>query len=270
MDRLAKFAAAKNYALYYGVGREEELSRFDVVIVEPAGQSGTSVRKMQDSGTLVLAYLSVMEIHPSTPEMKLLKSSDILIQDGCPLMNQEYGNYLVDLRSNRWVGLLLHRAGRLITHLGYDGLFLDTIGDVESSDYGSDLRDSLLLAAANIVRQLRAVFPGEIIVQNCGLEKLCSLTSGFINGICWENPPFEIEASRPWIKAIVARLENLRESYGLKILLLLENSNEIGLRNSEVADGINFQLAREIAISKKFLLYMAPLRYVNGVNLPGL
>ncbi len=267
MDRLARFAAARNFALYYGAGRDGELARFDVAVVEPAGQNEASLRRMQDSGTLVLAYLSVVEIPPWAPEIKLLKCDDFLCSRGEPLIN-ECGNRLADLRSSRWTGLLLYRAGSLLARSGYDGLFLDTIGDVESVGFAAETRDSLLLAAAGAVRRIRTVFPGHVLVQNNGLERLCLMTAEYLNGICWENPMFGNKPFRPWTEAMVARLESLKNKYGLKVLLLLEAGNKPEPGTGPAAEEIDYSLAQEIAGKKGFLLYRSPHGYVGGVNPP--
>ncbi|MFA4885254.1 MAG: hypothetical protein WC601_05705 [Desulfotomaculaceae bacterium] len=268
VDWLNRFNAAKNYALYYGDGRDNELSSFDVAIVEPGGQSPESVRRMQDAGALVLGYLSVSEIHPSMDEFKLLDYSDFLCINGRPLVNREYSNYLADLRSKRWNDILLYKSGHILHNLGYDGLFLDTIGNVESGDLAVSLKDSLLIAAADIVRKIRAIFPNHIIVQNCGLENLCFLTSGYLNGICWENPNFENPAGMLWAKNIVSNLVKLKDRYGLKIFILLEEKDKAGAGAPDAATERNYQMAREVAELNRFLLYRAPYRYVGGVNLP--
>jgi hypothetical protein len=266
MSRLARFAAVKNYALYYGAGREDELAGFDLAVVEPSGQNDMSLREIKNAGALVLAYLSVMEISPDAPEIKLLKGGDFISAEGRPLTNEEYGNYLVDLRSRRWTGLLMHKAGSLITRSGYDGLFLDTIGNVEAVDV--QYKEELFTAAVNIVRQLRYFYPDFILVQNWGLNRLCYLTAGYINGICWENPPFAILSCRPWTESVIRRLEKLKNEYSIKVLLLLEEKGEgcSGAGRAETDDG--YRLARKIAERRGFILYRAPYRYIGAVNQP--
>lgn len=268
MNKLAFFQAARNYALYYGAGNEDKLSVFDVAIVEPAGQQAASLQKIKDSGTLVLAYLSVVELNPAAPEVKLFRDTDFLNVAGQPLMNEAYGNYLMDLRSNRWQGLLRHKAGSLIEHSGYDGLFLDTIGDIESERITPESRDALIMAAVNMISRFRSSFPGAILVQNCGLEKLCNLTASMINGICWENPPLGEITAAPWVRAVTRRLVHLKERHGLKIMLLVE---ENGAARAPAGDGNldgRCRTARIIAGRHGFLLYRAPLGYVRDVYAP--
>lgn len=264
MDRLERFARAGNFAIYYGTGRGGDLAAFDVAVVEPAGQSPESVAAMQSSGTLVLAYLSVVEVPPWDPELKLLKPGDLLQLNGRPYRNEAYGNYLADLRSARWNGLLLHRAGSLLERSGYDGLFLDTIGDVESLALDGGQAGSLLLAAASLVGRMRAMFGGYVLVQNNGLERLCLLTGDYVNGICWENP--SLGAPGPWARAVVSRLEALRNK-GVKVMILLEEQPDTG-KDGTWEPGAGVRPAENLCREKGFLLYRAPAGYTGGVNLP--
>lgn len=267
MDRLARFSAARNFALFYGCGRGEEMSRFDVAVVEPAGQNKDSLRIMRESGTLALAYLSVVEVNPGAPEFKLLKDKDFLSRDGRPVINDEYGNYMADLRSSSWTGLLLRKAGSLMAGSGYDGLFLDTIGNVEFCGFEAGLRDSLLFAAADVVRQIRKTFAEFILVQNNGLENLCLLTSGDINGICWENPCFHDQSRMLWASVVTSRLEELKERHGIKVLMLLEETGGASAEGAAAWEA-NYRLVLEVSKQKGFLLYRAPFRYIGGVNPP--
>lgn len=267
MERQAVFARSNNYALYYGCGGEEYLSRFDVAIVEPAGQSRDSLKRMQSSGTLVLAYLSVVEIPDWAQEIKILKSEDFLGSEGEPYKDSRYGNYLADPRSGRWAGLLLHRAGKLVIQEGYDGLFLDTIGDVESARCGAGCGDSLILAAAGIVRCIREMFPEIILIQNCGLERLCLFTAAYLDGICWENPPLFARRHRPWAEATAGRLIKLKDKYRLKILLLLEEESQGSAAGESGWEKEIRGAAGEIFKSDDYLIYRAPLGYVGGIDL---
>lgn len=262
MDRRANFSSAKNYALYYGRGRAIELAQYDIAIVEPAGQSINSLREFETSGTVAIAYLSVMEIPPWSEEIGLLNSSDFLQVEGSekPYINQQYGNYWLDLRSQRWTDLLLHRIAYLLEGAGYDGLFLDTVGYVESLQIPMSMRSALLEAAAQIVFKIKMRFPGCILIQNCGLEELYKLTAGYIDGICWENPPLDRVASQEWADLIIRNLEKLKKTNGLQVFLLVEEND---LCSQE------YRRIEELAFAKQFLVYYAPSNYTAGVSLIG-
>lgn len=260
MDRKAEFSSARNYALYYGSGRAIELAQYDVAIVEPAGQSIPSLRGLKTAGTMPIAYLSVMEIPPWSQELSLLDSSDFIQLEGSekPYINQQYGNYWLDLRSQRWTDLLMHRISYLLEVEGYEGLFLDTVGYVESLRIPMVMRGELLQAAAQIVCKIRKQFPGCILIQNCGLEELYKLTVGYIDGICWENPPLDRVASQEWAAKVIANLEQLKITNNLQVLLLVEE-NDLCARE--------FRRVEALGLAKQFLVYFAPSNYTAGVSL---
>ena len=77
MKSRLKMEQLNNYALYYGTGKETELANFDLAIVEPLGQTRSSIQFMHEKETLVIAYISVIEIHPTNLLFGLLKDEDI-------------------------------------------------------------------------------------------------------------------------------------------------------------------------------------------------
>ena len=260
MDRKVKFSSAKNYALYYGSGKATELAQYDIAIVEPAGQSIHSFREFRSSGTLVIAYLSVMEMPPGSEEIGLLSTSDFLRLDdkNNPYINQQYGNYWLDLRSARWTDLILHKVALLLEGADYDGLFLDTIGYVESLQIPTITRTELLRAAVEIVRKIRRRFPRCILIQNCGLEELYRFTAEYIDGICWENPPFNQPTSHEWSALVIRNLEQVKEIYDLQVMLLVDENDSCAS---------DFRLVEKVSSAKQFLVYYAPANYTTGVSI---
>ncbi len=254
MLRKQLLAMAQNFVVYYGYGKEDELSVFDLVVVESQGQTRDSVRKLQDKGTLVLAYLSVMEIQSFALEYALLKEEDFLHglgEDGEKLTNEAYSTYLLDLSSARWQRLLLHRAGQLINS-GYDGFFLDTIGDIDTSLVPIAFHSSQLMGAASILKQLREAFPEHLLIQNNGLERLYKCTAMYLDGICWEIPPDYIGADENWVRQAWRRIDYLKKEIDLRVLLLLDrDSKEAG------------KMVRDIATENGYLFYRAPREYIE-------
>jgi hypothetical protein len=259
MDRKTLFQKAKNFGLYYGTGKTEELSRFDIAIVEPLGQNASSIDELRSNKTLVFGYISIMEISAGSKEFFLLSDRDFLNINGQVIKNTDYSTFLLDLTCEKWKRLLIHNIGRLFVQSGYDGVFLDTIGNVESAAFPPAVAASQLSAAAGIVTEIRKNYPGHLIIQNNGLEKLCLLTSRLIDGICWENPPIGLPKSQSWMDAVGGRLNELKNASGLKTLVLIEENHASGLDNDKVLE-----------FSKKngYLTYFAPYRYISKVNNP--
>jgi hypothetical protein len=120
------------------------------------------------------------------------------------------------------------------------------------------LRSALLQAAAQIVCKIKTRFPGYILIQNCGLEELYKLTAGYIDGICWENPPLNRVASQEWAAQVVRNLEQVKETNGLQVFLLVEENDSCARE---------FRRVEEVAFEKQFLAYYAPANYTAGVSL---
>lgn len=254
LNRKQKLAAAQSYALYYGVGCAEDLAKFDVAIVEPAGQTTQSLKRMQESGTLVVAYLSIMEIADYAEEYRLLQRQDFLMKKNEIMKNEQYDTYIVDVRSPLWQEILVQKASGLLQK-GYDGLFLDTIGDVENLAIPSDTRDELIMSVLGILRNIKKASSGHVLIQNSGLERLCLYTASLLDGICWENPPITTRENEAWVKTMQQRLKQLQKEHGLKVLMLFEDDMVI-----EVGE------EKKKAEEQGFLFYQASKGYVTGVK----
>lgn len=256
--RKDRILMATNYALYYGFGRAEELSRFDIAIIEPKGVSKEEIKYIQSKNTLVLTYVSIIEVHPSEGIFKELQAEDFLLVDGERVTNDEYGTYLVNLQSKKWVNYLLKQVRNHFNQLDSDGIFMDTIGDIEMTGIPETVRQEQLTAIMNLLYALRMLYPNHLFIQNNGLNTVCLTTAPYIDGICWENPPLNLLESKLWVEVILERLNQLKEKYGIKVFLLLEESVETERRG--------YFKAKKVARENNYLLYRAPLQYVTGVN----
>lgn len=216
------FDAAENFIVYYGTGREKQLSTYDIAVLEPAGHDAASVAAVREEGTVALAYVSAMEACAATPGFELLREEDFVMNGGRPLMNEEYHNNLIRLDSKRWSALLIHRIGDLVMNRGYDGIFLDTLGDLENPAYPREQYNSALNAVIRLATQVKELFPDSLIVQNNGVGSLCTLTAGFIDGICWENPSIALTRSKHGSVRVMERhLRSLGRVGKLKIFILM-------------------------------------------------
>lgn len=268
LSKRDRFHRARNYVLYYGHEKTEQMQGFDIAIVEPSGQSPDAVRKLQDTGTLVIAYLSVMEAYSWMPELKLLNEHDFLQNNGQALINPTFNTYIMDLHSERWTSMLIHNTGRLLIQYGYDGLFLDTIGDLESPEIPLSLQNTQLSAAIQFLGRLRKDFSSSILIQNNGLERLCMYSAGLIDGICWENPPFEKMECAGWTKSVLGRLDSITQKNRLRTMLLFEepagSQSMVGVKQTTSV----IQQALDVARNINGLLYFAPQGYTAGINPP--
>ncbi len=260
MDRRERLLHVNNFSVYYGRGMNNDLESAGLAIVEPAGQSVESIKKLQASGTIVVAYQSVIEIDERSKDFCLIKDTDFLKIDGKALTNDSYGTYLLDIRSKNWSEILHHKIGKLLLELGYDGIFLDTMGDIEYNVITPSCFNSLIIEASNFARRLKMDFPDKLFIQNNGLQKLCLYTAQFMDAICWENPYVDYFNNPQLFKLIIKRLEMMQGKWNIKILLLVEkNSNDAYDRNTLK---IFMEELETIAKNKGFLLYSASRNYL--------
>lgn len=262
MNRRQKFERAKDFAVFYGCGNTEDLSRFDIAIVEPAGQEADGIRQMQETGTLVIAYLSVMEVPPWLPETKNLRKEDFLHSRGEIVVNKTYGNFMADLDSPRWRTILLEKAADFLRRKGFDGLFLDTIANVEFNTFENKIRNRLLLAAADLVAEFKRIFPEYLFIQNNGIERVLPLTAANIDGLTWENPFDENTGNCSWLFDTVNNLNQISEQHGIKRLIIFEENRAGNIYSTKV-----FSHIKDLIDRNKILLYYAPKDYINEVNL---
>lgn len=256
-DRLAK---AQNYAIYYGKDKSGELADYDLVIVEPSGQTQESLARLHANHCLVIAYLSVIEVHTGHPLVDWRDQMEPIRSRGVPVINQAFGNPLLDIRAGHWRELLLHQTGRFLLHDGYDGIFLDTIGHAENPVLLKENGETLYQGAVQFVRQLKETFPEHLIIQNNGLERLCLGTAPWIDSICWENPPFDRESNMLWAEEILKRLDEMKNEYGLRILMVVDD--DTGLRGNYKS----ITIGRRISKQHDYLFYYAKGSYVGEVN----
>ncbi|HEX7055748.1 MAG TPA: hypothetical protein VF260_00950 [Bacilli bacterium] len=255
MDRRKLFAHARSFAVYYGHNQAQTLARYDIAILEPAGQTADTLKEMRETkGTFALAYVSMTEVPEYDPLKPLLHDNDYLEIAGAIVGNAVYRTRVADLRSPAWTGLILHRIGHYLRHLSYDGIFMDTLSNVEWNILPAGVQAEQQAAAVELITRIRALYPTHILVQNNGIQSLCWQTAPLIDGICWENPDFIRPETFAWHKSAKARLRKLMRRFGIQIMLLQEEST---------AAKPAIEAARYWAKRERFLHYAAPAHYLE-------
>lgn len=252
MNRKSKLSKARNYLVYYGRKHINQLSKTDVAIVEPAALDDSQIQKMQNKGTMVIAYLSFLEIPRWSSLIHYLNHDDFIQIEGIRLTNPEYDNYCADLSSAKWQRILLHKVSELLTLRCFDGVFIDTIGFLEYDQIPLEIRDTQIRSAQGILKIIRESFPEHILIQNGGLSNVIYATKTFIDGLCWENPP--LERQERWIQEVADHLAQLQDLSGLKVFLLFENTD---------IESPQYIKAQELGQKNNFLLFNAANSYTN-------
>jgi hypothetical protein len=204
----------QSYGLYYGVGGEEYLSRYDLAIVDPGGRGLSGVRRLKSRGSIALAYVSVLEV-PRLPTAA--PPAHVLTHEGKPLANETFNNWILDPRSPRTSQRMQELIQKAL-QLEYDGVFLDCLDDVESPLVPASMRMELLPATAWLVQEASQLKCA--VVQNWGLHHLLPLTAHVIDGICYEDFPYREVGMIPAMHSGIRFLQKVQTDLGVRVLAL--------------------------------------------------
>lgn len=219
----ARFRAARNYAVYYGNGRLDDLAQFDVAILESSAYTGSEVEGLFQRGCLPIGYLSVLESGEHLSHHKSAARADFLTQSGSRVFVPEFDTWVMDIRKPHWCGVLLAAVADILEGKRFSGLFLDTVSRVEDPSFPPSLSLDLAAGVLEFISTLRHKYPGAILIQNLGLETLIRHTAPLLDGVCWEgfgSLPSHDSRERCWVINKMRDLKRLREQYGVRIMLL--------------------------------------------------
>lgn len=247
----------RTFVVYYGYGPLSELEAYDIAILEPAGWRAEDMQVLGRRGVQRIAYLSALEATRETLTRLGVPAQQLLHVEGEPWLRRSFGTYVVDPRSRLWRAHVVAQARRLVEE-GWDGIFLDSLGDVEDQMV-QDRSGWLLPAAANLVGEVRAAIGDHLLLQNNGIFLLLPLVASLIDGICWEGS-FEPEATGgAWLRMVLEQIANVVHQEGITPMLL----SEIG---DSAPAAASLQILDGMAERYGFLSYAAPLDYAQGIR----
>lgn len=242
----------ENYAVYYGYENQEMLSNYDLIIVEPKAQNQQSLAVLKSKGAAIIAYISFVEIIPDQLESFGFNDSILLRENDLPVKDLRFGNYLANLSAEAWQNYLINEVSNLIGVKGYDGIFIDTIANIEVQKILNHYGHQFHQVYASLLEKIKETFPKSILIQNNGLNSVFDYSGSLIEGICWENPPIGLFTSLLWVKLIEKKIKlRNKQTHGKKMMVLL--LEEEHLYNSQI---------KRYAKKKGWLYYKANKNYL--------
>lgn len=204
-------------AFYYGADAPwDELQGFDWVVLDPGHYPAPpkpTVGKAQP-----FAYVSVGEALPSRPYFKEIPPAWFLGT------NPGWGSAVVDLSRPEWADFFAQRIVAPLWEKGYRGFFLDTLDSYHLYATTSEARARQEAGLVNLIRSLRARFPGIGLFLNRGFEVLPlvhdevvgvaaeSLFEGWDAGTKQYRPVPEVD--RAWL---LEQLKRVKDEYHLPV-----------------------------------------------------
>jgi polysaccharide biosynthesis protein PelA len=211
--------SVKTYTIYYGpptASAMERLKRVDLAILESLAFSREQLAELRQAGTMLLGYVSVMESAVwNEARMQRLEPAFYLQQQGKERIHfPEWNSYLMDLREEGYRQVLQQEIEEIIRGKGMQGIFLDTVGDIDEYVTGAAVKQELRAAYRTFLQQLHVRYPSMAILQNRGFDTLDAAVP-YIQGFLWEDfrPDWQ---HNDWMKQQVQRLSK-EQQRGLKV-----------------------------------------------------
>ncbi len=198
----------KSYTIFYGYPTEDamhELKKKDLAIIEPSMYSNEQVQALHAAETIAIGYLSVMEAPAwNRYRQERLQPDHYLTVSGAPVYFPKWDSYLMDLRCSSYRRLLLEEIRSHIATKGFDGIFLDTVGDIDDHVADPKLKHELCKAYAELLRDISREYPHLALIQNRGFASL-DAAAPYICGFLWEDWRGALVRD-PWVKPRLKRL----------------------------------------------------------------
>jgi polysaccharide biosynthesis protein PelA len=209
----------QSYTIYYGAPTANalrKLAAYDMVVVEPRLWSEAQVQTLQKNGTKVIGYLSVLEQYKSSPLLADSEDADYLKVNGKRDWRSEWKSWSMDISSAHYRSLLVRDLEAQIVAKGLNGVFLDTVGNVDDGIWSDAISNRQRDGVVSFVSALRAAYPTLSLIQNWGLTLLKDRTAPYIDGLLWEDfDPREVSGDA-WSKNRMRELDAL-EAKGLSV-----------------------------------------------------
>lgn len=177
------------FYIYYGLGTQEAIDRLrqeTLVILELRQWKASDLSTLRATGTKIYGYISVLE-SPLWLEQRIrrLSEPDYWYQDGKKVHFDKWNSYLMDIRSVSYRHLLLEECEEMQLKWPLDGIFLDTVGDIEEY-IPLFLRKEVSQAYRSFLAVASNRFPQLNLIQNRGFTLLESCAS-LLHGVLWED-----------------------------------------------------------------------------------
>ncbi|WP_335873036.1 endo alpha-1,4 polygalactosaminidase [Bacillus sp. 2205SS5-2] len=181
-----------SYKIFYDQPTEtimEEMNKYDVLIVEPNFYQAKSVKALQKSGTKVYGYLSIMEAGTwNETMMRKWREEDYFRQQGEKVYFEKWQSYLMNITSKHYRNLLLEELNDQIIEKGFDGVFFDTVGDID--DYfkeDADIYEQQVFGLLELLEEVKDRYPNILMIQNWGINLFMEYTHPYMDAIMWED-----------------------------------------------------------------------------------
>ncbi|GIN94143.1 hypothetical protein J6TS1_00130 [Siminovitchia terrae] len=199
----------------------DQMKEMDLVIVEPIEMQQDYISAAQQQGTLVYGYINAMEGDKWNKELYHQFKEDDFYKDenGTKMYFEQWDSYMMDMTSVHYQKVLLEEIENQVVQKGLDGVFLDTVGNINSFLQPDEQR-SQNEAMREFMKKIKAEYDDLSIGQNWGFDTLMDYTTPYVDFIMWEDFSYREVAHDEWALEKMERLQKLRKQYGIQVLAI--------------------------------------------------
>jgi hypothetical protein len=181
-----------DYKIYYGEANDdivEKLGSYDLAIIEPHEFTKDQITKLNETETITLGYISIMELENwNEGFVEKVQETDYYYSNNEKIYIDKWDTYLMDISNPHYRQIILEEIQEEILSKGFDGIFLDTAGDIDDFFLKKPkdlqkLRNGYVTLLKDIKKQNKQL----ILLQNWGFDTYKNASNPYIDGVLWEN-----------------------------------------------------------------------------------
>lgn len=210
-----------SWCLYYGAATTDIVARlapYDLVVIDPQAlgpNAAAVIADLKSRGRLVVGYLSMTEVarwhryRTRVPDNWLVRVDGKLWN---PWGHTDVGwndNVVASLAEPGWRNLLVELVRTEVLDYGCDGVFMDTLEDLDFHSLPEEERARQLDGARLLLAAFDETYPDALFIANRALEKALEATAPHLDGLCWESfdPKYFADPQvKTWMEGIAAHV----------------------------------------------------------------
>jgi len=214
----------KEFKYYLDKGDEaiaDKMQQMDLVIIEPVEMQSDYITSAQESGTLVYGYINAMEADKWNKDLyQQFNENDFYTdENGERMYFEEWDSYMMDMTSPHYQDVLLAEIEKQVVNKELDGVFLDTVGNIDSYLPESE-QEEQNQAMQDFMKKIKKQFDGLSIAQNWGFDTLVNYTAPYVDFIMWEDYSYRVVGEDEWALFKMEQLKQVRDEYGTQIMAI--------------------------------------------------
>ncbi|WP_301108112.1 endo alpha-1,4 polygalactosaminidase [Sporosarcina sp.] len=224
-----RLADVERYTYYLDKGNHEigqKMKAMDLVIVEPIEMQARYSNEAQENGTLLYGYVNAMEGDKWNKELfeQFVENDFYKDEKGERVYFEQWDSYMMDMTSAHYQELLLKEVDKRIVQRKLDGVFFDTVGNIDSYIAESD-KNAQREALVQVMLKIKQQYKDLSIAQNWGFDTLVDYTAPYVDFIMWEDFSYDHVGHEDWSQEKMKELKKVRDEFGTQIMVVAFSEN---------------------------------------------